>query len=276
MVLALCAIACCATIAQGASVAVSGLQLDPQAPSQHRTSTYRLKAKYMVVRRGFQFNLNLALSTSLPSGYGVAVSTQPALNTLQCKIASASGSSAVATCSTGSNANVGKFIVTASLTDNSGSPIAGSAFTATNQPLIVLFNPYNGADDVYLSQQNLLSEYVENEFANVWRGSVDNNNAMKWYVAQFDQNALDTALYMLGRFTGDASDVKLVSRWLTFAITYQSTNRNGLLVGNWGSDFSGGTEPWAWKGSNTIMAQYVSSNFQPVKFGTLMYDVSSV
>jgi len=40
-----------------------------------------------------------------------------------------------------------------------------------------------------------------------------------------------------------------------------------LLVGNWGSSFAGGKEPWFWTGSDQVYKQFVSSNFASVKYG---------
>ena len=45
-----------------------------------------------------------------------------------------------------------------------------------------------------------------------------------------------------------------------------STDDNGVLVGNWSSDYSGGTEPTKWSGSMLILQQYWATK-KPVKFG---------
>jgi hypothetical protein len=74
-------------------------------------------------------------------------------------------------------------------------------------------------------------------------------------------------MYALSYFKGDLSDVRAVSRHLTFASTVQQANPRGILWGNWGSDFSGGKKPWQWQGSDEIFKQYVATGFSPVKYG---------
>lgn len=41
---------------------------------------------------------------------------------------------------------------------------------------------------------------------------------------------------------------------------------NGVLVGNWSGDYSGGKSPSSWNGSVAILRQFVSSK-RPVKWG---------
>ena len=41
---------------------------------------------------------------------------------------------------------------------------------------------------------------------------------------------------------------------------------NKVLEGNWGGDYSDGTAPSVWGGSNPIYEQYMAKK-QPVKFG---------
>lgn len=59
--------------------------------------------------------------------------------------------------------------------------------------LIILFNPYETLDPVYISVASGRAEYVENEETLIWQGLSDNNNAFKWDVDQFDYTALDVA-----------------------------------------------------------------------------------
>ena len=40
---------------------------------------------------------------------------------------------------------------------------------------------------------------------------------------------------------------------------------NGILVGNWSGDYSGGESPLSWTGSAEILAQY-SKTKRPVKY----------
>ena len=40
----------------------------------------------------------------------------------------------------------------------------------------------------------------------------------------------------------------------------------GIVLGNWGGDYSGGVEPWAWTGSPEILENYLKTR-KPVKYG---------
>lgn len=46
-----------------------------------------------------------------------------------------------------------------------------------------------------------------------------------------------------------------------------SLDDDGVLVGSWGGDFSGGTAPTAWTGSVEILTKYFSEEGKPVKYG---------
>lgn len=59
-------------------------------------------------------------------------------------------------------------------------------------------------------------------------------------------------------------DAIKVSRHI--AAVVNSKDDRGIVVGNWGEDFSGGTEPTAWHGSAAILQQFYRTK-RPVKFG---------
>ena len=42
---------------------------------------------------------------------------------------------------------------------------------------------------------------------------------------------------------------------------------NGVLVGNWSGDYSGGTPPMKWVGSVAILEEYAKNQGTPVQFG---------
>ena len=45
-----------------------------------------------------------------------------------------------------------------------------------------------------------------------------------------------------------------------------SSDDNGVLMGNWSNDYSGGTEPTKWQGSMLILQKYWETKM-PVKYG---------
>lgn len=83
---------------------------------------------------------------------------------------------------------------------------------------------------------------------------MNSNSAIKWSYAQYNRSTLLTLLHVLEDYKGDHSDVNAIVRFFTYASTYQN-GMKGILMGNWGSDFSDGTEPTAWQGSDEILDQ---------------------
>lgn len=50
------------------------------------------------------------------------------------------------------------------------------------------------------------------------------------------------------------------------AAVVNSKDDKGIVEGNWSEDFSSGTEPTAWHGSQAILQQFYQTK-RPVKFG---------
>lgn len=46
-----------------------------------------------------------------------------------------------------------------------------------------------------------------------------------------------------------------------------SSDEDGVLEGRWDGEYSDGVAPYKWSGSVRILEQYVSSGYQPVKYG---------
>ena len=53
---------------------------------------------------------------------------------------------------------------------------------------------------------------------------------------------------------------------IIFLHQVNSCDDNGVLVGNWGEDFDGGTAPTKWMGSMKILQKYYKDK-KPVKYG---------
>lgn len=62
----------------------------------------------------------------------------------------------------------------------------------------------------------------------------------------------------------NSNDPIKVSRHI--AAIVNSKDDRGIVVGNWGEDFSGGTEPTGWHGSAAILQQFYRTK-RSVKFG---------
>nr|KAG5707190.1 hypothetical protein BaRGS_017874 [Batillaria attramentaria] len=66
------------------------------------------------------------------------------------------------------------------------------------------------------------------------------------------------------KVTPAMADAVEVSRALTRAVN--SSDDDGVLVGNWSRDYSGGTPPTVWTDSTAILLEYAETK-QPVKYG---------
>lgn len=60
------------------------------------------------------------------------------------------------------------------------------------------------------------------------------------------------------------ADPVKVARALAAAVN--SADDDGVIMGNWSDDFSGGTQPTKWIGSKEILRKYYKKK-KPVKFG---------
>ncbi|XP_045470939.1 annulin [Harmonia axyridis] len=134
--------------------------------------------------------------------------------------------------------------------------------------IYLLFNPWCKRDRVYLSSADWRTESVLNDTGMIWRGTFNRMKPVIWKYDQFDSNILDCALYVLhevGMVRGPKrSDPVKVARALAAAVN--SADDDGVIMGNWSDDFSGGTPPTKWIGSKEILRKYYKKK-KPVKFG---------
>ncbi|XP_016375137.1 coagulation factor XIII A chain-like [Sinocyclocheilus rhinocerous] len=131
----------------------------------------------------------------------------------------------------------------------------------------VLFNPWDPADLVYVSRDTDRQEYVLNDVGIIYNGEFNNISSRSWNYGQFEEGVLDACLLVL-----DAGKVPLLYRGNAIELIRQgsalmnSQDDNGVLVGNWSSDYSIGTAPTAWTGSPEILLKYAKDGGLPVCF----------
>lgn len=137
-----------------------------------------------------------------------------------------------------------------------------------SQSFIMLFNPWSRGDAVFMSEWQSKEEYVLNDQGLIWRGTHNQMKTTHWNFAQFEENIIEACLYALssvGKLApADRNDPIKVSRHI--AAIVNSKDDRGIVVGNWGEDFSGGTEPTGWHGSAAILQQFYRTK-RSVKFG---------
>ncbi|NP_001154909.1 extracellular transglutaminase [Strongylocentrotus purpuratus] len=133
--------------------------------------------------------------------------------------------------------------------------------------IIILFNPWCKKDDVYMENDKWRKEYVMNENGAYFYGTASNIGSSAWYQGQFEEVALECALYLLkkSRMTSrHRSSPVEICRVLSALVNSQDDD--GVLVGNWSGDYSDGVEPTAWNGSISILSQYMKTE-TPVEYG---------
>ncbi|XP_043465051.1 annulin-like [Leptopilina heterotoma] len=262
----------------------------------HRTSKYEImssvgKEAQLVLRRGQEFYINLTLSRNYDpindrislvfklDGASNATIGQRTLVVIPVlgKNGTLSNTTWKATVSktyrniiqikiiTSADAIVGKwkmYIVTRN------KKLAGAKSFGVKGHLYLLFNPWCTEDVVYLPLEKERYEYVLMDTGLIWRGSYGNMSPFAWKYAQFDENILECALYLMQNVGGvkpsSRNDPVIVTRSLSAAIN--ANDDNGVLTGNWSKNFVGGTNPMKWLGSRKILQEYFKTK-RSVKYG---------
>lgn len=102
----------------------------------------------------------------------------------------------------------------------------------------------------------------------IWRGNKNTISASPWKFGQFERDVLDCALHLMTTVgavrASSRNDPVVITRVLSAVVN--SNDDNGLLMGNWSGDYSGGTAPTKWLGSQKILQEYYKTK-KPVKYG---------
>lgn len=154
------------------------------------------------------------------------------------------------------NAIVGEYLFSVSLDE-------GKTWSADSH-IVILFNAWSKEDLVFLSDEQQRAEYVLADDGLIWVGNQYSNSGKPWNFAQFNTKSLLATLKLLQLVpVAQRADPVVVSRRMSALVNAQ--HDNGVLVGNWSSDFSGGTAPTAWAGSAEILKEYVLTG-KPVRY----------
>ncbi|XP_018419792.1 PREDICTED: protein-glutamine gamma-glutamyltransferase E-like [Nanorana parkeri] len=138
---------------------------------------------------------------------------------------------------------------------------------------ILLFNPWASGDEVYVSSEEERIEYVLNQTGLYWFGNVNSYGSRRWDYGQLEKDILNITLAVLDRspeykkdpatHVSRRNDPIYVGRILSAMVN--SNDDNGVIVGNWSANYSGGERPTTWNGSAPILRQWMQKG--PVKFG---------
>ena len=163
-------------------------------------------------------------------------------------------------------------------------PWSSGEYPAMSSPILCALAPSSPAEDsTYFSNTSELSEYVLNNQGRIWVGSADSNYGRPWQFAQFTKQALEVALYLLDflpqavradpvqvspnpvmTLQTDTLNLSMqVARHISAWVNVQDDD--GILVGNWSGDYTGGVSPLSWTGSSEILAQFLTDK-KPVQY----------
>jgi len=131
--------------------------------------------------------------------------------------------------------------------------------------LILIFNPWCVHDPVYMEKEDWRKEYVLNDEGLQFYGSSRRIGSMDWYFGQFDEDVLKACLKLISKMSSNQRhDPVEVCRSMSAFVNSQDDE--GVLVGNWSGDYSGGFSPSQWNSSASILQKYHQTN-KPVKYG---------
>uniref|UniRef100_A0A8C0HAX7 Transglutaminase 4 n=1 Tax=Chelonoidis abingdonii TaxID=106734 RepID=A0A8C0HAX7_CHEAB len=136
-----------------------------------------------------------------------------------------------------------------------------------NKVVYVLFNPWCEADTVFMPNDTERLEYVLSDTGSIYVGSVQNIVGRPWNFGQFEEDVLDSCMYLLDKSKLKQKvrkDPVIVSRAMSALVN--SNDESGVLFGNWSGTYTGGTSPVAWTGSAPILQKYYKTK-KPIRFG---------
>ncbi|XP_071092235.1 annulin-like isoform X1 [Haliotis cracherodii] len=142
-------------------------------------------------------------------------------------------------------------------------------YNHTEDYINIIFNPWCKEDWVYMEDDVWRTETVLNDNGTQYYGSYRKVGVRSWAYNQFNYGMLDAALHLVRKAFGFkatpamASPVK-VSRMIAGIVN--APDDGGVLVGNWSGDYSGGSKPTAWQGSEKILLEYMKTG-KPVRYG---------
>ncbi|XP_075033804.1 protein-glutamine gamma-glutamyltransferase E-like [Mixophyes fleayi] len=262
----------------------SDLQKSKNA-SAHRTIEYM--SKYLIVRRGQPFTIELQLNRPVETTDHVSLKAETGNSPSEAKHTSlvmplSSSSSGTSWSATSSSISKNSLNVTINSAIDAiigryrlSLQFSSEERTTTKflEDFIVLFNPWASEEVVYMESVAERNEYVLNENGVIFQGSSVSPRSRPWDFGQFEEDVLDASLKLLDSSldhkkhpTKDVSqrnDPVYVGRVLSAMVN--SNNDNGVVVGNWSGDYTGGEKPSKWNGSVHILRQWKESG--PVRFG---------
>nr|XP_033789683.1 protein-glutamine gamma-glutamyltransferase 4 [Geotrypetes seraphini] len=244
----------------------------------HHTTGYAHTS--LIVRRGQEFIIKLNLSRELKDnetltlqfGLGekpsqaneslveIDVKSGPDSNRWKAVIYKKSGNECFVKVNSPADAIVGIYYLSVIMQDN-------KCHTPKNNAFYVLFNPWCADDTVFMPDESEKQEYVLNDTGYIYVGSENHISGRPWNYGQFEENVLDSCMFLLDKKKLKASarrDPVVVSRAMSAMVN--ANDDAGVLTGNWSGKYVNGTSPLSWTGSAAILQKYYKTQ-KPVNYG---------
>ncbi|XP_030067307.1 protein-glutamine gamma-glutamyltransferase 5 [Microcaecilia unicolor] len=153
-------------------------------------------------------------------------------------------------------------------------------FSSEEEPVtlgnfILLFNPWQPGDAVFLEDEAERQEYIMTDYGIIYQGNMNWIQQVSWNYGQFEENIVDISLALLKHslnFHGDPSthyskggDPAYVSRVISAMVN--ANDDNGVVEGKWTGEYTEGKKPTDWNGSVALLRQWQANGFKPVKYG---------
>lgn len=133
----------------------------------------------------------------------------------------------------------------------------------------ILFNAWCKDDTAYMDKEMDRGEYVLADFGYIWVGSANNKGGIPWMFGQFEDVALDCAMWLLdkaGLSPAARSSPIHVVRTISAMANYNDRD-GGILFGRWTETYPKNcTPPTAWTGSVAILEKFMKRKYM-VKYG---------
>uniref|UniRef100_A0A8C7HLS7 Coagulation factor XIII A chain n=1 Tax=Oncorhynchus kisutch TaxID=8019 RepID=A0A8C7HLS7_ONCKI len=227
--------------------------------SDHHCHLYEGKNNILIVRRAQEFQMTLQFNQPVNPSDNFQIEFYIGKTFLHIST-NQQGDACVVGITPSADAIIGKYYTSVAVIGSNG---ISRTQKDSGTEFYLLFNPWASNDEVYMPNEEERQEYVMNENGFIYEE--ESGDGRQWFYGQFVEGILDACFQIL-----DDSHMPLVNRGDAVKVCrigsamMNSQDDRGVLVGNWSDDYSLGTAPTFWIGSDQILLQYVNKG--PVSF----------
>uniref|UniRef100_A0A8C7HTT5 Coagulation factor XIII A chain n=1 Tax=Oncorhynchus kisutch TaxID=8019 RepID=A0A8C7HTT5_ONCKI len=247
--------------------------------SNHHCHLYEGKNNILIIRRAQEFQMTLQFNQPVNPSDNFQIEFYIGINTYMLngtkiiisfggsqtgnwtgRIIQQQGDACVVGITPSADAIIGKYYTSVAVIGSNG---ISRTQKDSGTDFYLLFNAWASNDEVYMPNEEERQEYVMNENGYIYQE--ESGDGRQWYYGQFVEGILDACIKIL-----DDSHMPLVNRGDAVKVCrigsamMNSQDDRGVLVGNWSDNYSLGTAPTFWIGSDQILLQYVNKG--PVRF----------